>query len=223
MDGAGVRDSIDPIEVEGVKRLRAAAESAHIVVAICEPGGIFTIDTLIPPSSNETDSRWGSSTKKPIVRVMNKSDLFSEDQQLRNQDNIDLVISCTTGHGLSELTGRLSELVKEVVKGSYSIGENKEKFGNNTHSGATHNEEEEGSRSNSSSIDVTAPLLNRARHRHHVSQCIAALDRYESTPLQLEIAAEELRAAAMSLGRVVGAIDTESVLDSIFAEFCIGK
>jgi tRNA modification GTPase len=40
---------------------------------------------------------------------------------------------------------------------------------------------------------------------------------------QLEVACEELRAAARALGRVTGAIDTEAVLDSIFTEFCIGK
>lgn len=40
---------------------------------------------------------------------------------------------------------------------------------------------------------------------------------------ELEIAAEDLRAAAASLGRVTGAIGTEAVLDSLFAEFCIGK
>lgn len=41
--------------------------------------------------------------------------------------------------------------------------------------------------------------------------------------MQLEIAAEELRAAAKALGRVTGVIDTEDLLDAIFAEFCIGK
>ena len=41
--------------------------------------------------------------------------------------------------------------------------------------------------------------------------------------LQVEIAAEELRSAARALGRVTGAIDTEAVLDSLFAEYCIGK
>jgi len=41
--------------------------------------------------------------------------------------------------------------------------------------------------------------------------------------MALEVAAEELRAAAAALGRVTGAIDTENVLDSIFSEFCIGK
>lgn len=63
----------------------------------------------------------------------------------------------------------------------------------------------------------------RARHRQHVEECTAALQRYADVHLQLELAAEELRAAAKALGRVTGAIDTEDLLDAIFIEFCIGK
>jgi tRNA modification GTPase len=38
-----------------------------------------------------------------------------------------------------------------------------------------------------------------------------------------ELAAEELRLATRSLGRITGQIDVEDVLDQVFAEFCIGK
>lgn len=70
---------------------------------------------------------------------------------------------------------------------------------------------------------ITGPACCRARHRQHVEECTAALQRYEGVYLQLEIAAEELRAAAKALGRVTGVIDTEDLLDAIFSEFCIGK
>lgn len=56
-----------------------------------------------------------------------------------------------------------------------------------------------------------------------MEQCTEALERYQAAPMELEIAAEELRAAAKSLGRVTGIIDTEDLLDAIFSEFCIGK
>lgn len=48
------------------------------------------------------------------------------------------------------------------------------------------------------------------------------MQRYEAEE-EIELACEELRAAARALGRVVGAIDTEEVLSSLFSEFCIGK
>jgi len=38
-----------------------------------------------------------------------------------------------------------------------------------------------------------------------------------------ELRAEELRLAAEQLGRIVGAVDVEDLLDVIFSQFCIGK
>ncbi len=52
---------------------------------------------------------------------------------------------------------------------------------------------------------------------------MAALQRYEGSWQEVEVAAEELRAAARALGKITGAIDTKDVLDAIFSEFCIGK
>ena len=39
----------------------------------------------------------------------------------------------------------------------------------------------------------------------------------------VELRAEDLRRAAQALGRLVGAIAVEEVLDQVFARFCIGK
>lgn len=64
----------------------------------------------------------------------------------------------------------------------------------------------------------------RSRHVNLLSVCVAALDRAGRVgPDQLELAAEELRLAADSLGRITGAIDVEDVLGSIFSTFCVGK
>jgi len=41
--------------------------------------------------------------------------------------------------------------------------------------------------------------------------------------LGVEVCAEELRVANRELGRVVGDIDVEEVLDVLFKDFCIGK
>lgn len=41
--------------------------------------------------------------------------------------------------------------------------------------------------------------------------------------LGVEVCAEELRVANRELGRVVGDIDVEEVLDVLFRDFCIGK
>jgi tRNA modification GTPase len=67
-----------------------------------------------------------------------------------------------------------------------------------------------------------APLITRARHREALSHCVAALDRFASAALP-ELAAEDLRLAVQSLGRITGRVDVEDMLDVIFREFCIGK
>jgi tRNA modification GTPase len=65
-------------------------------------------------------------------------------------------------------------------------------------------------------------LVTRARHRACLSACREAL-LAAGLPGPLELRAEELRRATDALGRLVGAVDVEDMLDVIFREFCIGK
>jgi tRNA modification GTPase len=67
-------------------------------------------------------------------------------------------------------------------------------------------------------------LVTRKRHREALEQAVAALDRALNNPADREeLIAEEVRAAAVVLGRLTGRIDVEDVLDVIFRDFCIGK
>ncbi len=70
--------------------------------------------------------------------------------------------------------------------------------------------------------DRGAPPPTRARHREALARCLDALDAALDGP-PAELAAEELRRAADMLGRIVGRVDIEEMLDSIFRDFCIGK
>jgi tRNA modification GTPase len=40
---------------------------------------------------------------------------------------------------------------------------------------------------------------------------------------EIELAAEDLRMATRHLGSIVGKVDVEEILGSIFKDFCIGK
>jgi tRNA modification GTPase len=68
-------------------------------------------------------------------------------------------------------------------------------------------------------------VITRVRHRRALEDTVAALDRAigEHHSGQEELIAEELRAAATTLGRLTGRIDVEDILDVIFRDFCIGK
>lgn len=69
-----------------------------------------------------------------------------------------------------------------------------------------------------------APAITQLRHRQQIEVCLEALKAVEtSSELGPELAAEQLRLAADALGRIVGRIDPEDVLDQVFARFCIGK
>ena len=69
-----------------------------------------------------------------------------------------------------------------------------------------------------------AALISRARHRTLLQETVSALSKAEAAAGQgEELIAEELRIAIHSLGRLLGRVDVEDVLGSIFSSFCIGK
>ncbi|MFV0368498.1 MAG: tRNA uridine-5-carboxymethylaminomethyl(34) synthesis GTPase MnmE, partial [Hyphomicrobiaceae bacterium] len=69
-----------------------------------------------------------------------------------------------------------------------------------------------------------APALTQDRHRKLLEDARANLDAFlAGNPNQVELRAEDLRRAAMAIGRITGRIDVEDVLDQVFGRFCIGK
>ena len=67
-----------------------------------------------------------------------------------------------------------------------------------------------------------AGLIGRERQRTLLRETVALLQRSMEGRGE-ELVAEDLRAAAHSLGRLLGRVDVEDILDKIFHEFCIGK
>jgi len=68
------------------------------------------------------------------------------------------------------------------------------------------------------------PLMTRARHREHMAECLSFLQQFQDhVSRDLVKANEDLRQAAQSLGRIVGVIDVDELLEVIFRDFCIGK
>ncbi len=67
-------------------------------------------------------------------------------------------------------------------------------------------------------------LIGRTRQRKLLQETAASLRRSVGVVGQgEELAAEELRTAAHSLGKLLGRVDVEDILDVIFREFCVGK
>ena len=68
-------------------------------------------------------------------------------------------------------------------------------------------------------------LITRERHRKHLEQTLNYLKNFDAKneTKDFDKAAEDLRLATRHLGMIVGKVDVEEVLGSIFNDFCIGK
>ena len=68
-------------------------------------------------------------------------------------------------------------------------------------------------------------LITRERHRQHLVQCADHLKNFldKNNKKDFDKAAEDLRLATRHLGMIVGKVDVEEILGSIFNDFCIGK
>ncbi|HEV2550431.1 MAG TPA: tRNA uridine-5-carboxymethylaminomethyl(34) synthesis GTPase MnmE [Stellaceae bacterium] len=175
-DTAGLRDSADSIEEEGVRRARARASAADLRL-------------LVLDATEAVPALAAGLVNRDTIVILNKVDLGVDavgDGADRLGGGPPLRLSVLTGLGTSELLTRLqSEVAARFAPGD-------------------------------------APLLTRARHREALEACVAALDRF-GKQAALELAAEDLRLATQSLGRITGRVDIEDMLDIIFREFCIGK
>jgi tRNA modification GTPase len=75
--------------------------------------------------------------------------------------------------------------------------------------------------------DPDTPIVTRARHRSSLTAAAAELRQFEDAwatgAVPAVIAAVHLRSAVHALEEIIGAVDTEDILDRLFAEFCVGK
>ena len=68
-------------------------------------------------------------------------------------------------------------------------------------------------------------LITRERHRQNLINCVHHLEKFKKkkSAQDFDKAAEDLRLATRHLGMIVGKVDVEELLGSIFNDFCIGK
>ena len=68
-------------------------------------------------------------------------------------------------------------------------------------------------------------LITRSRHRYNLKECVKHLDSFlkKKDDDDYDKAAEDLRLSIRHIGTIVGIVDVEEILGSIFENFCIGK
>lgn len=94
VDTAGIRESADPVEQEGIRRAQARAEAADVVLLLTAPEG----PSICLPTA-EHQALWHISTKADLIDSDSKQSLPPRDS---------LSISAATGSGMDELLRRLA-------------------------------------------------------------------------------------------------------------------
>lgn len=196
IDTAGIRETDDPVEQEGVRRARARAGEADLVLWLIENG---------PLADRPLGDVVGNA---PCWLVLNKLDIAAVPgvesgagilaAGRRRSDGgiaarVDasppaFAISAARGDGVPELI----DAIRAYAEQYFAAGE--------------------------------SGLIGRTRHRELLRMTVDMLHRsIIARDLGDELVAEELRAASVALGRLLGRVDVEDLLDVIFRDFCIGK
>ena len=214
LDTAGIRETDDPVEREGVLRARTRAESADLVLWVIEASDPALPDW--PESGRPTPPAWlirnkvdllqqdslrneqlsqnnyknepYSHPNKPLKNIANRRLTDKNEFKFNSNESI-FNISAITGEGFETLLARLARYAEGCLAGSESA------------------------------------LVTRERHRRALEDVQKALRRAVARDLagREDLLAEELRIAGRALGRLTGRVDVEDVLDVIFRDFCIGK
>ncbi|MGH6779515.1 MAG: tRNA uridine-5-carboxymethylaminomethyl(34) synthesis GTPase MnmE [Bradyrhizobium sp.] len=175
IDTAGIRDTDDPVEQEGVRRARARAMAADLVLWL---------------SDADDHGQFPDQGATPVWPVRNKIDLepIASLSDAADRPLAEFRISAAHGDGLSELI----TAIVVFAEGFFGVQD--------------------------------GGLIARQRQRTLLEAAAASLQRSMTVIGQgEELAAEELRRASYCLGRLLGRVDVEDILDAIFREFCIGK
>ena len=112
-DTAGIRETSDVIEAEGVRRARQALESADIVLMVLDAS-----------ENSGLDERLAAEIPAGVkaIAVANKVDLLLPDQPVGGYDDDVVWISAKTGQGMDQLRNRIRAIVgaSDQVEGSFS-------------------------------------------------------------------------------------------------------
>ncbi|XP_036378041.1 tRNA modification GTPase GTPBP3, mitochondrial [Megalops cyprinoides] len=203
-DTAGLRDTPDIVEREGVRRARERVEQADLTLVVVDsthlPRDLQGVPSFLMGQLRTVlhSAEAQEAALQRCLLVLNKSDLLAGQLVERIQKVLSqteglpaaCLLSCQTGDGLDNFLVVFQKQVKTLC-GDPLSGD---------------------------------PSLTQARHRAHLQNCVQALAQYHHyRDLDLALAAEGLRLALTNLGRITGKVGAEEILDIIFRDFCIGK
>lgn len=175
-DTAGIRESVDQVEMLGIERAKQAVKEADILIKLVDA------TTLSKPEHADSYDH-----QIPFIAIANKIDLLDESilWNIKNDPKL-IPVSVKSEINLHVIWEALERHVTEL-----------------------------------SDISMDCTVVNERQYRC-LEESLEALSSFALT-LPLDVACEHLRRAASALDVLIGVIDPEDILDSIFGKFCIGK
>lgn len=195
VDTAGYRDQPERIESLGIEVAESYLARAQLVLFCAETGREYT------ETEEEFLSRWPedeAAAPPRVIRVRTKSDLSAAGDVAGQR-------------GAHAGSGRHEEVAVSVETGDGLAGL-RERMLEAVYHGLRTEEE--------------APLVTRRRQVRALERARADVSAFESARsegLPPEVVATHLQDAQLALEELIGIVDTEDVLDAVFASFCIGK
>lgn len=102
IDTAGLRESNDPIEQEGIKRAKQSIQDADYLLLV----------TDINQQSLDDVESYIESAQIPVIRIINKIDLIGDQAKLlKKHHDVEIHLSAKTGEGMDLLYGYLKQSV----------------------------------------------------------------------------------------------------------------
>jgi tRNA modification GTPase len=217
LDTAGIRETDDPVELEGVRRAQARAADADLVLWVVDASDASNAGTNTSGSekSESCQSRWLIRNKSDLVQGL-RDDApgaaisGSPEPKRRSNDSLNVMVN-------NQLTER-SESKSRIDEPQFNVSAE-------TGAGIPGLLSALEGQASGFLAGAESALITRARHRRALEDAVAALRRAAGRPVaeREDLLAEELRLAAQALGRLTGRVDVEDILDVIFRDFCIGK
>ncbi len=229
VDTAGLRETQDHIEREGVRRATIQAEEADILLDIVSP------DTRGDKRGDTKTDYLHKKDPKNHKNTPKNTKITQNDPQEENQKSTPNTDEANNHNNILKL-GNMTQNTAKNRQITIKI----------------HNKTDLSAKDDDCDLEISAKtgagldelvkmlentikthfnrqdsaVLTRERHHFALNEAIVAIDRGLAAAQNgagAELVAEDIRLATRALGRVTGAVDVESLLDVVFSDFCIGK
>ena len=214
IDTAGIRSSMEPIEMMGIERTFYKIRQASIVLMMLDstnPDGFKESISSLSKKLNGGDQTLiillNKCDKNSILPNSEKDDLASKNAKVRNFDDlIEQVRTIAVNEGLSPAAilpiSAKQKLGLDVLESTLVASQK----------------------------NLSAPgdmvLVSNMRHYSALKDAYNALLRANvalGENVSTDLVAQDIREALYSIGTIVGAVSTDEILGNIFKNFCIGK